>query len=216
MSLLLLTAHEARVIAALTEKSITTPAYYPMTVNGLMAACNQKSSREPVMTLTEGEVGHALTTLEEKGLTGRDDSSARATKWRQKFQHHLLLKTSPFAVVLALMLRGPQTAAELRASAAALNGPLDGDGLAVALRDLADRAQPLVVQLPRSSGQAAPRFAHTLCGAPEASQFLADDTIAAATERVGSSERNAALEIRILRLEEQLAALEQRLTAAGA
>ena len=92
MSELQLTEAEARVIGALTEKSMTTPDYYPMTVNGLMAACNQKTSRYPVMSLSEGEVGHALSTLEEKGLVSRDESSARAIKWRSKLLHQLLLK----------------------------------------------------------------------------------------------------------------------------
>ena len=75
----LLSAAEARVIAALTEKSLTTPDSYPMTVNGLVSACNQKSSRHPVMSLSEGEVGNALLTLEAASLVGRDDSSPRAT-----------------------------------------------------------------------------------------------------------------------------------------
>lgn len=162
-----LTAVEARVIAALSEKSITTPQYYPMTVNAIMLASNQKSSRDPVMQLREGEVGAALLDLAEKGLAARDDAGGRVPKWRQNFQHHLLLQPPAFAVLITLMLRGPQTAAELRANAAGLGGPPDADGVARVLADLADRAEPLVAQLPRGHGQKESRYAHLLSGPPQ-------------------------------------------------
>lgn len=206
MNVLLLTVAEARVLAALTEKSLTTPDYYPMTVNGLMAACNQKSSRHPVLTLTEGEVGNALLTLEEKSLVSRDGSSARATKWRSRFLHQFLLKPATQAVLVTLMLRGPQTTAELRSNAAALNGPTEADGVQAALDDLADRAQPLVVTLPRMSGQSAVRHAHLLCGEPELSEMaFAPERSSAAGERATSLEaRVAALEARLAMLETQL------------
>lgn len=202
---LILTAAEARVVAALTEKSLTTPDYYPMTVNGLMAACNQKTSRHPVMALTEGEVGNALLTLEEKSLVSRDDSSARATKWKSRFLHQMLLKPATQAVLATLMLRGPQTTAELRANAAALNGPADAEGVQAALDDLADRAQPLVMTLPRGAGQSAARHAQLLCGEPE--------LLAAADQasRGGSAERATQLEARVAMLEARLAALESQL-----
>src|SRR5690349_1936516 len=149
MTDLLLTPIEARVIASLSEKSVTTPQYYPMTVNAIMLAANQKSSRDPVMQLREGDVGAALLDLQEKGLASRDDAGSRVPKWRQSFQHHLLLQPPAFAVLVTLMLRGPQTQAELRSNAAALGGPADADGVAAVLKDLTDRAQPLVVLLPR-------------------------------------------------------------------
>lgn len=204
MSALMLTVQEARVLAALTEKSLTTPDYYPMTVNGLMAACNQKTSRQPVMTLTEGEVGHALSTLEEKGFAARDTSSARATKWRSRFMHQLLLKPATQAVLLTLMLRGPQTIAELRANAAALSGPTDAEGVQAALDDLADRANPLVMGCPRQAGQAATRHAQLLCGEPEWAEHAASPERGAAS----SSERLAQLEARVAALEARLLALE--------
>lgn len=204
MSRLLLTTAEARVIAALTEKSLTTPDYYPMTVNGLMAACNQKTSRNPVLSLTEGEVGNALITLEEKGLVGRDDSSARATKWRSRFLHQMLLKPATQAVLVTLILRGAQTAAELRSNAAALNGPTESDGVQAALDDLADRAQPLVMTLPRQPGQAAVRHAHLLCGEPVVS---ASDEAPATRAPSNTEARLLALEARVAELEKKLADL---------
>lgn len=161
---LLLSPAEARVLASLVEKSITTPQYYPMTVNGIMLAANQKSSRNPVMNLTEGDVGAALAQLETLRLVKRDEYSGRAVKWRHQFQHQLLLRPHTVAVLATLMLRGPQTPAELRANAAGLNGPEDAQALQAALDDLADRAQPLALQLPRAPGQSAQRYAHLLCG----------------------------------------------------
>ena len=194
---------EARVIASLAEKSISTPQYYPMTFNAIMLACNQKSSRDPVMQLREGEVGAALLDLAEKGLAARDDAGSRVPKWRQSFQHHLLLQPPAFAVLVTLMLRGPQTPAELRANAAGLGGPQDADGIARVLADLADRAVPLVVQLPRGHGQKESRYAHTLSGPPEVPAMAAP---AAPAPRASLAE----LEEKLRALEARVAALESR------
>lgn len=207
---LILTAAEARVVAALTEKSLTTPDYYPMTVNGLVAACNQKTSRHPVMALSEGEVGNALLTLEEKSLVSRDDSSARATKWKSRFQHQLLLKPATQAVLATLMLRSAQTTAELRANAAPLSGPVDVEGVQAALDDLADRAQPLVITLPRVPGQSAVRHAHLLCGEPVLAEAAAPGERAASG---GGSERITQLEARVAALEARLVSLETQLAS---
>jgi uncharacterized protein len=207
MSELQLSATEARVVAALVEKSITTPQYYPMTVNGIMLAANQKTSRHPIMGLTEGEVGNALNRLDELKLVVRDNFSGRTQKWRHQFQHQMLLKPHTLAVLVTLMLRGPQTAAELRANAASLGGPGDGEALSSALADLADRAQPLVALLPRAAGQKEGRYTHTLCGAVDAQAFeLPADTVSGG-ERAGLRElleRVQALEARVAELESQL------------
>ena len=218
---ILLSPNEARVLAVLVEKSITTPQYYPMTVNAVMMAANQKNSRHPVMSLTEGEAGAALNQLEAEKFATRDDNAGRVPKWRHRFQHQLLLKAPTMAVLATLMLRGPQTPAELRANAAVLNGPADADGVQAALDDLADRAQPMVMLLPRLPGQAAARYAHLLSGKPE---LPAADSAAmtAAAPRAASSapsgngmERLAQLEARVLELEARLAELDSRLSAAG-
>jgi uncharacterized protein len=211
MTPLLLTPIEARVVAALVEKSITTPQYYPMTVNAIMLASNQKSSRDPVMQLREGEVGAALLDLAEKGLASRDDAGSRVPKWRQAFQHHLLLQPPVLAVLATLMLRGPQTQSELRANAAVLGGPPDADGVARALNDLADRSQPLVVLLPRAPGQKEARHAHTLCGPPAPYAEPARAAAEPAPERASLAD----LEQRLRALEERVAALETRSPAAS-
>jgi len=206
MSELILSADEARVVAVLVEKSITTPQYYPMTVNGIMLAANQKTARHPVMAMTEGQVGAALNSLEELKLVTRDSFSARAQKWRQQFMHQMMLKPGTQALLVALMLRGPQTAAELRSNAAGLGGPNDATAFNDAMNDLADRAQPLVVLLPRAPGQSAARYSHTLCGVSESAPFevSVSDAPAARGPDAGLAARLAALEARVAEIERQL------------
>lgn len=199
-----LDATQARVVACLVEKSMTTPAYYPMTVNAIVNAANQKSSRNPVMNLTEGQVGAALIRLADDGWVERDDSSARSVKWRQRFMHHLLLKPDVQAVLVALILRGPQTRSELRANASNLRGPDDLDGVDSALDRLADRAEPLVVQLPRGAGQKESRWAHLLCGTPDIPEPAAAPP---------SASGNSGLAARVEALEQQVEQLTSRLSA---
>ena len=201
MTPLQLSPVETRVLGALVEKSITTPQYYPMTVNAIMLAANQKSSRNPVMGLSEGDVGAALNRLEELRLTARDDFGARVPKWRHHFSTQLLLKSPVTAVLATLMLRGPQTLSELRSNAAPLGGPADAEALNAALQDLADRAQPLVQLLTRAPGQKEARHAHTLHPAP--AQPAADDAAPAAA-RSTLDERLQALEARVAELERRL------------
>jgi len=211
MSELLLTPAEARVLAALVEKSIATPQYYPMTVNAIMLAANQKNSRSPVTHFNEGEVGAALTRLEQEKLVARDDHAGRVPKWRQRMQNQLLLKPASVALLATLMLRGPQTAAELRANAQGLGGPGDADGLAAAIADLEDRAQPLLLLLPRAPGQSAARYAHLLCGAAQAQSAAARLEAAATSQDVPARSSVTELEARVQALEARLAEIEQRL-----
>jgi uncharacterized protein YceH (UPF0502 family) len=204
---LLLEPAEARVVAALVEKSITTPQYYPMSVNAAMLAANQKSSRNPVMTLSEGDTGAALNHLEELRLASRDENSGRVVKWRHRFNHQMLLQGQPLAILVVLMLRGPQTIAELRANAANLGGPGDAESLAQAIEDLSDRAQPLVMLLPRAPGQKEARYAHTLCGTPAMPEPSQVEAVVAAREPRPDL---ASLEERIAALEARVAELERR------
>jgi uncharacterized protein YceH (UPF0502 family) len=205
MSELILSNEEVRVLGALIEKSTTTPQYYPMTVNAIMLAANQKSSRHPVMSLTEGETGAALNRLEAQRLCARDDSSSRATKWRHQFHHQLLLKPPAMAVLAALMLRGPQTVSELRANASTMGGPASAEEVAAILQDLSDRAQPLVRQLARGAGQKEARYAHLLAGEPPAIEEIE----AAAPARSRESAVVTELQGRIETLEGRVAELER-------
>ncbi|MDE2148675.1 MAG: DUF480 domain-containing protein [Gammaproteobacteria bacterium] len=203
---LLLTPAEARVLAALVEKSIITPQYYPMTVNAIAQSASQKTARKPVMRLGQGEAGAALNALATLGLVSRDDRAGRVPKWRHHAQHQLLLPSAELALLVTLMLRGPQTVAELRGAAAALGGPADADTVAQGLERLADRAQPLVAALPRQPGQSALRHAHTLCGEPPA----------AAAEALSSTPGGGELAQRLTRLEARVAELEARLRGCAA
>ena len=202
-----LSASEARVLAALVEKSVVTPQYYPMTVNAIMLAANQKSSRNPVMSLSEGAIGAALNALEQHRLVARDDFGGRVPKWRHHFHNQLLLKAPVMAVLATLMLRGPQTLSELRASAVGLGGPADAEGVNAALQDLADRAQPLVTLLPRAAGQSSPRYAHTLCG--ELATPFAPESAPAPSAAVGERITLAELAERLQVLEARIAELER-------
>ena len=203
MSDLLLSPSQARVIGALMEKSLSTPQYYPMTVNALVAACNQKNCRHPVMQLTEGEVGSSLLDLMEMDLVA-EELGARAPRWRHRFKNQLLLKPETQAVLVALMLRGPQTLAELRANTNNLGGPFDVQAIELALEDLQDRAQPLV-KLLGQKGQKGSRYAHLLCG-EEAIEQIAMSSSRSET----SASRIDDLEQRVARLEEQLQQLLQQ------
>jgi uncharacterized protein YceH (UPF0502 family) len=201
---------EARVLASLVEKSVATPQYYPMTVNAIMLAANQKTSRNPVTSLSEGETGAALNALEQQKLVARDDFGGRVPKWRHHFHNQLLLKPPVMAVLATLMLRGPQTLSELRANAAGLGGPADFDGLNAVLADLADRAQPLTLLLPRASGQKEARYAHLLSGQPAASTAVDDAPPPRAASMDRSAPGMAEIVERISALEARVAELEQK------
>ena len=192
---------EARVLASLFEKSITTPNYYPMTVNAIMAASNQKSSRFPVMSLSEGEVGKALNTLAELRFCSREDLGSRVPKWRQNFKHRLLLKDHSAALLAMLMLRGAQTRSELRSRAETLRGPTTSEQLDEAVEFLADRSQPLIVTLPRQPGQKDARLAHTRCGEPDVTEVAAPAPARSSTSRDELLARIESLEARVQALE---------------
>ncbi|MGQ0501106.1 MAG: YceH family protein [Panacagrimonas sp.] len=207
-----LSAVEARVLASLVEKSVTTPQYYPLSVNALVAACNQKSARDPLMSLAEGEVGATLNRLEELRLVKREDQISRVPKWRHRFNHELLIKEPAMAVLATLMLRGPQTLSELRANAALLNGPADVTALQAVIADLADRAQPLVAPLARQPGQSAQRFTQLICA--ESSAGLQTGAMEPG-EPTGAGPRGSSLADRVAALEARIADLEARLAGAG-
>lgn len=201
MSELTLTPVQARVIGALVEKSLSTPQYYPMTVNGLMAACNQKNCRHPVMSLREGEVGSALLDLLELDLVA-EEVGARAPRWRHRFKHQFLLNETTLGVLVALMLRGPQTVAELRANTSNLGGPFEPEAIEAALEDLADRGQPLVKRL-GEGGHKGTRYAHLLCG----EDAIVEPAASGGRGGEGSASRLDALEARVAELEAQIARL---------
>ena len=157
---------EARVIGCLIEKSIVTPDQYPLTLNALNNACNQKSSREPVMSLTQGEVQHAIRELEDKHFVRTDENfKSRVEKYSQRFCNtrysNLQFSDGELAIVCLLLLRGPQTPGELRSRSGRLHTFEDNAEVVQDLTNLAEReSDPLVVKLPRTPGRKDSEYMH--------------------------------------------------------
>ena len=162
---LLLSDLEVRVLGALIEKEITTPDYYPLSLNALANACNQKSNRHPVMALDEGAVREALDSLSQKWLAGPTSTAeSRVTKFGHRAQEVFNFDRRQTAVLCELMLRGPQTLGELRAHAERMYRFDDLETLEATLLKLSERQPPLVKKLPRLPGTKEPRYAQLLAG----------------------------------------------------
>jgi uncharacterized protein len=196
---------EARVLGCLIEKESTTPDNYPLTQNATVSACNQKSSRDPVMKLDPGRVGQALRSLERRDLI-KSEFGARASRYRHLADRALELTPAQRTLIGLLILRGPQTAAELFTRSERLHSFDDTDEVLYALERLATRDQPLVVQLPRQPGQRGERYMHRLCGPVKAGTSPSAHT--ADHEAQGPDadilERLEALEERVTELESRL------------
>jgi uncharacterized protein len=197
---------EARVLGCLIEKESTTPDNYPLTQNATVSACNQKSSRDPVMKLDPGRVGQALRSLERRGLV-KSEYGARASRYGHTADRVLEMTPAQRTVIGLLILRGPQTAAELFTRSERLHSFDDTDEVLYTLERLAARDAPMVVQLPRQPGQRGERFMHRLCGEVEAGQAVTaasiDEPDTPASEVF---ERLEALETRVAELEARLGA----------
>ena len=203
-------------LGALLEKARTTPDNYPLSLNALTAACNQSSNRDPVMALAETEVSAALDALRRRSLVRAIvRSGAGVTKYMHLMDDALGLVNRQLAVLCVLMLRGPQTAGELRTRTQRLHDFEDVPDVEAALEGLATHEpQPLVVRLPRRPGQREERWAHLLAG--EAAARAAEATHAAAAAVAGGADERphaAPAHDRISSLETELAALRQELAA---
>jgi len=159
---------EVRVLGCLIEKELATPEYYPLTLNALTAACNQRSNREPVLSLTEAEVVRALDALRARGLARQSAEGVRAAKYCHCLAEKLLLEPEELALLAELMLRGPQTVGELRGRADRMRSFADLTAVESVLQVLMEREAPLVVRLPRQPGRKESRVAHLFAGIPEA------------------------------------------------
>jgi uncharacterized protein YceH (UPF0502 family) len=201
----LLSAAEARALGCLIEKEATTPDAYPLTANAAHVAANQKTAREPVMTLDPGEVHHALRELETKRLA-KQVFSSRAERYEHRTGAFFSLPQPQVALLGLLLLRGAQTVHELFARSERLAKFADADDVRHHLERLVQRQPALVVQIPRGPGQREDRYAHLLCGPV--------DTVAI-VER--SAQRNepepSALEARVAALESEMAALRADIAA---
>jgi uncharacterized protein YceH (UPF0502 family) len=200
ITLPVLTAEELRVLGALMEKSKTTPDYYPMTINSLVAACNQKTSRKPVVQYDDNIVAQTLGTLKRRGListaTGGSD---RAVKYKHNFAIVFPVLPAEVAIICLLILRGPQTPGELNTNSGRLHEFESIEDVQEVLDRLSSPEMPFLVQLPKRPGQKEARYAHLLGGEPDLSE---DDY---ADEPTGRS--TGALEARVTKLEAELATL---------
>jgi len=182
---------EVRVLGALIEKEITTPEYYPLSLNALVNACNQKSNREPVVAYADDDVERALESLRARGLALRSTGAgSRVPKHAHRLSEQLNPDRREIAVLCELMLRGPQTPGELRTHAERMH-PFDDTGeVEAVLQRLMERAPAaLVVRLPRRAGEKETRFAHLLSGAPSTSEPEAAEAPPARLDRVAELER---------------------------
>lgn len=203
-----LTAPQARVLATLLEKSRTVPDSYPLTLNSLVLGCNQKSSRDPVMQLSDSEVQQALDDLRQQTLV-QEIGGARVARWEHNFPRGVGVPDQSAALLGLLMLRGPQTAAELRINAERWHRFADTSSVEAFLDELAERPEdkggPLVMLLPRAPGAREPRWAHLLCGPVDVAALQAG---AQAAPRTGASAADSdALAQRVQALEGEVAAL---------
>ena len=209
-----LTETETRVLGSLIEKDITTPDYYPLSLNALVNACNQKNNRDPVMTLDEDTVRQALNTLQEKRLAGpASGADSRVTKFEHRLQEVFNFDRREIAVVCVLLLRGPQTPGELRSRTERMYHFEALDDIVSTLDRLGQREPPLVRILPRQPGTKESRYTHLFSGEiPEAAPF--GQTAAGPSDRPGSvGDRLLSLEEEVARLRQELADVQQQLAA---
>ena len=208
---------EARVIGCLIEKSIVTPDQYPMTLNALTNACNQKSSRDPIMSLTQGEVQHTIRGLEEKHYARTEENfKSRAEKYSQRFcstrysDHQF--DAAQVACICLLLLRGPQTPGEIRARSGRLHDFPDNSDVVVALDSLIHReGEPQVVKLPRSAGRKDSEYMHLFSGPVDIDEYA---TQAQTVKPAAVSAQKNILELteRVEKLEAEVAELKALLS----
>lgn len=188
----------ARVLGSLVEKEITTPEYYPLSLNALANACNQKNNREPVLNLDEDQIRQALHQLEDDGLAGpARGTDSRVAKYEHRMQEVFNFTRGEIAVVCVLLLRGPQTPGELRGRAERMHRFEELSDVQSTLQRLMQREPPLVKVLPRQPGTKEARYAHLFSGEPA--------EVVVYTEATESARRGAGLG----QLEAEIAALRE-------
>lgn len=203
MDSLLLNEVEVRVLGSLVEKETATPEYYPLSLHALTAACNQKSNREPVMSLDEDTVHAALESLRARGLTlDISGGDHRVHKFAHRLGEVFNFDRREQTLLCVLMLRGPQTVGELRGRSERLHNFDSLEDVESTLSHLAERTPPLVTKLPHRPGEKEPRFAHLLSGAVQTAEPSAPPP-----------PRPSALEARVTQLESNLADLKRQFEA---
>jgi uncharacterized protein YceH (UPF0502 family) len=210
-----LTSAQARVLGALVEKEVTTPDYYPLSLNALINACNQRSNREPVMNLDEDDVRQALHGLEDKRLAGRARSAdGRVAKYEHWLGEAFNFSRAETALLCVLLLRGPQTPGELRGRTERLHSFEEIADVLAGLQKLMDREPALAAVLPRQAGMKEARFAHLLSGPVESLQIASAETASGQASRADDGsvqQRFESLEASVDELRQQMAALSQKI-----
>jgi uncharacterized protein len=197
---------EVRLLGSLIEKELTTPEYYPLSLNALVNACNQKSNRDPVLNLEEGEVSKALDSLRFKQLALQSGAGGRVAKYRHALVEKFRFSPAELAVLCELLVRGPQTVGELRTRGERMHKFADLAEVESILEELMGRNPALVIRLPRQPGRKESRYCHLFSGEPDLAALEA-----AAAEPARS--RGGADAEKIAKLEEELAGLRQELCA---
>jgi uncharacterized protein YceH (UPF0502 family) len=201
ITLPVLTAEELRVLGSLMEKCIATPDYYPMTINSLTLACNQKSSRKPVVQYDENVVADALNTLKRRGLISTaTGGSIRSIKYKHNFAIVFPVIPSEVAVICLLMLRGPLTPGEINTNSGRLYEFESLEDVQTVLEKLSSPDMPFLMQMPRRPGQKEVRYAHLLSGVPEINEDDFEET---------PVRSHGGLEARVVKLETDLGELKK-------
>lgn len=207
---LLLSDAETRILGTLIEKSVTTPDYYPMTLNALTNGCNQKSNREPVVDFTEETAVRGLDSLRQKKLISTvSEAGSRVPKYKQGFGGFFHLSDDQVAVMCVLMLRGPQTAGEINGRCSRLHAFSSREQAEETLDGLVERGYPLAVKLPRQTGRKERRYAHLLSGGVAIEESDMEPPLEAATLHVREQDdRQAELADEVRQLRDELDALK--------
>lgn len=207
----ILTAIEARVLGSMIEKDITTPDYYPLSLNALVNACNQKNNRDPVMALDEGAVRDALATLQEKRMAGpASGADSRVTKYEHRLQEMFNFDRREIAVLCVLLLRGPQTPGELRSRTDRMYHFEALEDVVSTLDRLAQRDPALVRVLPRQPGTKEARYTHLFSGEPAEQPNVVRAPLPVIADGVSNSDRLSALEEEVSRLRTELGQIQQQ------
>lgn len=215
-----LTEIETRVLGSLIEKDITTPDYYPLSLNALVNACNQKNNRDPVMTLDEPAVRNALSSLQEKRMVGpASGADSRVTKFEHRLQEVFNFDRREIAVVCGLLLRGAQTPGELRGRTERMYHFDELEDVLATLDRLAQREPPLACVLARQPGTKESRYMHLFSGEPpqevvdQTRSFSPSSGAFASGGADSTAERIAALEAEVARLRQEVAEVQEQLAA---
>jgi uncharacterized protein len=200
---------ELRVLGSLIEKELTTPEYYPLSLNALVNACNQKSNRDPVLGLDEGEVVRALDSLRFKQFALLSGAGGRVAKYRHALVEKFRFSPSELALLCELLVRGPQTVGELRTRAERMHEFGDLSEVEATLEEMMERTPPIVARLPRQPGRKESRYCHLFAGEPDLSVVEGAAPESARARSGADGEKIAQLEGELSELRSEVTALRQ-------